>query len=110
MDDQYYKARIGELEREVEAANVLSEHLYAENIRLTADIKMLEEREQNVERDFQNLIKEGDLQWRTPDCKIIDDEQKLWELYRDANSLGMKPQSAMNAASWALKVWKKRER
>jgi regulator of replication initiation timing len=32
-------------------------------------------------------------------------EQKLWELYRDANSLGMKPEYSLNAAKAALAVW-----
>lgn len=97
MSEDYYKARIGELERELAQAY--------------ADIKMLEDREQRrILNDLdQQMIREGDLQWRAPDRKIQDDEQKLWDLYRDANSLGMKPQPAMNAASWALKVWKERK-
>lgn len=54
-----------------------------------ADIKMLEARECNLQN--------------------IYDQEKLWELYRDANSLGMKPQHAMSAAKSALKVWKERK-
>ena len=38
-DTEYYKQRVNELQRELEAANILSEHLYDENVRLTADLE-----------------------------------------------------------------------
>lgn len=95
MSEDYYKARIGELERELEAA-------HAELGQYGADIKMLEAREHNLQN--------------------IYDREKLWELYRDSRKLffiqgdGINLQGgsdtnkdALENARAAFKVWKERK-
>jgi len=112
MSEDYYKARIGELERELEAAN-------AENVRLSGKSGYCLECER-LARENESLTAIINQYDYAEECQ---DEQKLWELYRDSRKLffiqgdGINLQGgsdtnkdALENAQAAFKVWKERER
>jgi len=91
MSEDYYKARIGELSRELEAA-------HAELGQYGADIKMLEKRNE----ELGTIVNQYDY---AEECQ---DEQKLWELYLKFLDK-YADDDVLSTAQEALKVWKERK-
>lgn len=107
MSEDYYKARIGELSRELEAAN-------AENVRLSGKSGCCIECER-LARENESLTAIVNQYDYAEECQ---DEQKLWELYSRTlislavptikGEINVTTESVLRDAKLALKVWKER--
>ncbi len=97
MSEDYYKARIGELERELEAAN-------AENVRLSGKSGYCIECER-LARENESLTAIVNQYDYAEECQ---DEQKLWELYLKFLDK-YADDDVLSTAQEALKVWKERK-